>query len=260
MVSAASWLRTSLNIFDPFPSFPILRNSGSEGNPHGGTSRATAADDAWPSPWSPRVEVGFPSYVPYVPSSWLDWIKPWWSQFLDVLGMVITCHSIGISMGPDVWNPMVSRTPEARATGQSVCLGNIKNMRILAQKEGTTMRAECWRLFLVFRLADVLVGWANNHVHHSELVGRKAGGSSQLHQRGLPGYLDPGILATEWSLFRAKQYGFQQKELEELDVYIRKAPMGSNHFMEFCMIWAFPLDAWCYTWIQMFQMILFLWS
>lgn len=117
------------------------------------------------------------------------------------------------------------------------------------------------KIFLtVFRLADVLVGWANYHVHHSEVVGRKAGGSSKLHQRGLPSYLDPGILATEWSLFRAKQYGFQQKELEGLEVYIRKAPMGSNHFMEFCMIWAFPLDAWCYTWIQMFQMILFLWS
>lgn len=67
----------------------------------------------------------------------------WIGLSLDEASSWITCHSIGISMGPDVWNPMVSRTPEARATGQSVCLGNIKNMRILAQKEGTTMWEEC---------------------------------------------------------------------------------------------------------------------
>ena len=43
---------------------------------------------------------------------------------------------------------------------------------------------------------------------------------------------------------------FNKKSWKSLfkKVYIRKAPMGSNHFMEFCMIWAFFLDAW---WIHM---------
>ena len=75
-------------------------------------------------------------YVPYVASSWLDWFKPWWSQFLDSWdGYHLYVHR-DFHGDADLWNPMVSRTPEARATGQSVCLGNIKNMRILAQKEG----------------------------------------------------------------------------------------------------------------------------